>query len=96
MKLIDVLNPDNEPGRLTLINRFGSDKVGEHLPRPDPRGAAGRARRGVVVRSDARQHHHLDLRLQDPAVRPGAVGSEVVLRHPRRPKAPMPAACIWR
>ena len=32
LKLIDVLNPDNEPGRLTLINRFGSDKVGDHLP----------------------------------------------------------------
>jgi 3-deoxy-7-phosphoheptulonate synthase len=32
LKLIDLLNPDNEPGRLTLIGRFGSDKVGEHLP----------------------------------------------------------------
>src|ERR1700743_719750 len=32
LKLIDVLNPDNEPGRLTLINRFGSDKIGESLP----------------------------------------------------------------
>src|SRR3979409_491512 len=32
LKLIEVLNPDNEPGRLTLINRFGSDKVGDHLP----------------------------------------------------------------
>ncbi len=32
LKLIDVLNPDNEPGRLTLINRFGADKVAEHLP----------------------------------------------------------------
>jgi 3-deoxy-7-phosphoheptulonate synthase len=32
LKLIDVLNPDNEPGRLTLINRFGADKVEEHLP----------------------------------------------------------------
>src|SRR4029453_12686852 len=31
LKLIDVLSPDNEPGRLTLINRFGSDKVGDHL-----------------------------------------------------------------
>src|SRR5260370_16824227 len=31
LKLIDVLNPDNEPGRLTLINRFGADKVGDHL-----------------------------------------------------------------
>src|ERR1700760_2170084 len=32
LKLIDVLNPDNEPGRLTLINRFGADKAGDHLP----------------------------------------------------------------
>ena len=32
LRLIDVLNPDNEPGRLTLINRFGADKVGECLP----------------------------------------------------------------
>jgi 3-deoxy-7-phosphoheptulonate synthase len=32
IKLIDVLNPDNEPGRLTLIARFGHDKVGQHLP----------------------------------------------------------------
>jgi 3-deoxy-7-phosphoheptulonate synthase len=28
-----MLNPENEPGRLTLICRFGADKVGEHLPR---------------------------------------------------------------
>src|ERR1700737_2746169 len=32
LRLIDVLNPDNEPRRLTLINRSGSDKVGDHLP----------------------------------------------------------------
>jgi 3-deoxy-7-phosphoheptulonate synthase len=32
VKLISVLNPDNEPGRLTLICRFGADKVGENLP----------------------------------------------------------------
>ena len=32
LRLIDVLNPDNEPGRLTLINRFGAEKVGECLP----------------------------------------------------------------
>src|SRR6201988_4482581 len=32
LKLVEVLNPDNEPGRLTLITRFGSEKVGEHLP----------------------------------------------------------------
>jgi 3-deoxy-7-phosphoheptulonate synthase len=30
--LIDQLNPENEPGRLTLICRFGSDRVSDHLP----------------------------------------------------------------
>ncbi len=32
IRLIDVLNPDDEPGRLTLIARFGADKVEDHLP----------------------------------------------------------------
>ncbi len=30
--LLDKLNPENEPGRITLISRFGHDKVEEHLP----------------------------------------------------------------
>jgi 3-deoxy-7-phosphoheptulonate synthase len=32
-KLIHVLNPNNEPGRLTLITRFGAKHIDEHLPR---------------------------------------------------------------
>jgi 3-deoxy-7-phosphoheptulonate synthase len=32
IELTDILNPDNEPGRLTLICRFGADKVQEKLP----------------------------------------------------------------
>lgn len=32
LKLIDILNPDNEAGRLTLICRFGAEKVADHLP----------------------------------------------------------------
>ncbi len=32
IELIDVLNPHNEPGRLTLIARFGHDKVAQGLP----------------------------------------------------------------
>ncbi len=32
LRLIDLLNPANEPGRLTLISRFGHDKVEAHLP----------------------------------------------------------------
>lgn len=31
--LIDILNPDNDPGRLNLIARMGADKVEQHLPR---------------------------------------------------------------
>jgi 3-deoxy-7-phosphoheptulonate synthase len=33
LELIDILNPANEAGRLTLICRFGHDKVAENLPR---------------------------------------------------------------
>ena len=32
LQLIDALNPNNEPGRLTLIARMGADKVGNLLP----------------------------------------------------------------
>ncbi len=33
LRLIDTLNPANDPGRLTLIARFGHDKVETGLPR---------------------------------------------------------------
>jgi 3-deoxy-7-phosphoheptulonate synthase len=33
LRLIDALNPANEPGRLTLYGRFGSDKIAAALPR---------------------------------------------------------------
>jgi len=32
IRLIDILNPSNEAGRLTLIARMGHDKVFDHLP----------------------------------------------------------------
>jgi 3-deoxy-7-phosphoheptulonate synthase len=32
LRLIDILNPENEPGRLTLIARMGADKVEAKLP----------------------------------------------------------------
>lgn len=31
LRLIEVLNPTNEPGRLTLITRMGSEKIKSHL-----------------------------------------------------------------
>ena len=33
IRLIDILNPDNDPGRLNLIVRMGADKVEAHFPR---------------------------------------------------------------
>jgi len=33
LRLIDVLNPQNEAGRLTLYGRFGYDKIADRLPR---------------------------------------------------------------
>jgi 3-deoxy-7-phosphoheptulonate synthase len=32
IRLLDILNPANEAGRMTLICRMGADKVGDHLP----------------------------------------------------------------
>jgi 3-deoxy-7-phosphoheptulonate synthase len=32
-QLVHVLNPSNEPGRLTLITRFGAKSIDTHLPR---------------------------------------------------------------
>ena len=32
LRIIDILNPENEPGRLTLIARMGAGKVAEKLP----------------------------------------------------------------
>ncbi|MCF1505843.1 class II 3-deoxy-7-phosphoheptulonate synthase [Afifella sp. H1R] len=33
LRLIDILNPTNEAGRLTLITRFGSEEIGKYLPK---------------------------------------------------------------
>ena len=32
LKLIDLINPSNEEGRLTLITRYGADNLDDHLP----------------------------------------------------------------
>lgn len=46
LRLIDRLNPENDPGRLTLIARMGADKVEEHLP-PLIRAVAREGRRVI-------------------------------------------------
>jgi 3-deoxy-7-phosphoheptulonate synthase len=50
LRLIDVLNPHNEAGRLTLIGRFGSDKIADRLPRL--MAATKKAGRSVVWSTD--------------------------------------------
>lgn len=32
LRLIDILNPDNDAGRLTLVVRMGAEKIKKHLP----------------------------------------------------------------
>ena len=32
LRVIEMLNPDNEPGRLTLIHRMGASKIQQYLP----------------------------------------------------------------
>ncbi|KAK2459461.1 hypothetical protein APHAL10511_008521 [Amanita phalloides] len=32
VRLLDIVNPDKEMGRVTLITRYGAAKVGDHLP----------------------------------------------------------------
>jgi 3-deoxy-7-phosphoheptulonate synthase len=59
--LVRVLNPDNEPGRLTLIHRYGATGI---------RGRQGdRLTRVVGVRPDARQHREHRGRRQDAPLR---------------------------
>jgi 3-deoxy-7-phosphoheptulonate synthase len=50
LRLIDALNPKNEPGRLTLIGRFGSDKIEARLPRL--MAATAKAGKAVVWSTD--------------------------------------------
>ncbi len=33
LRLLDILNPDNEAGRITLITRMGAGQAADHLPR---------------------------------------------------------------
>ena len=64
---IYILNPANEAGRLTLICRFGPDKVETHLPKL-VRAVKKAGNRRVELRSHARQYDFRRQRLQDTAV----------------------------
>jgi 3-deoxy-7-phosphoheptulonate synthase len=51
LRLIDLLNPGNEAGRLTLIHRMGAEKIKAHLPKLV--AAVQRAGRTVLWSCDA-------------------------------------------
>ncbi len=54
--LVTTLNPQNQPGRLTFIHRFGAKEIEKSLPAPDQGRARNRSERAVGVRSHARQY----------------------------------------
>ena len=67
LKLIDQLNPDNDPGRLVLISRMGHQKVEEKLP-DLVRAVSREGKNCLDLRPNARQHDQGAKRLQDTAV----------------------------
>ncbi len=82
--------------RMTLIARFGDDKVEAGLRKAGPRGAARRPSGGVELRSDARQRDQDQHRLQDPPVRPHPQRGARLLLPCIAPRARTPAASTSR
>ena len=56
LALIERLDPDREPGRLTFVTRMGAGKVRDAPAAAGREGHRERRRRGVGLRPDARQH----------------------------------------
>ena len=83
LALVKALDPEGEPGRLTLITRMGAGRIREALP-PLVSAVAGTGLRGVGVRPDARQHGLDGERPQDPVLRPRAGRGGGLLRGPPR------------
>ena len=83
LRLIDLLNPENEPGRLDADRAHGRRQGRDQAAAADPRGRARGPQGGVVLRSDARQHDDLGDRLQDAPVRPHPRRGERLLRRAR-------------
>ena len=80
LALAGRLNPDNEPGRLTFITRFGAGKIRDGLPHLVEKVHAAGVEVALGLRPDARQHLRGQLRLQDPPLRRRHRGGAGVLR----------------
>ena len=84
LRLLDVLNPRNEAGKIALITRMGATKVGDVLPGLVE--AVKRAGRRVlwVCDPDARQHANHAVGAQDARLRRHPARGRAHLRRPRR------------
>ena len=95
LRILEVLNPSNEPGRITLISRMGHDKVEARLP-PLLR-AVERPGRKVVWLCDPMHGNtistvaKLKTRNFDLFCPRCAISSTST-----QPRARGPAACMWR
>ena len=69
LALTNVLNPDNEPGRLTLLHRFGANRIADCHCRPWLAAVRQAGETGpLVLRSHARQHDRDQERREDAPV----------------------------
>ena len=69
-RLVATLNPDNEPGRLTLAAPDGCfEKIEQHLPPLVEAVSRRRCARAVELRSDARKHRGYLVGYQDAPLR---------------------------
>ena len=95
LRIIDKVDPDREPGRLTFITRMGAGRIREALP-TDRRAGHRLGRLGHVgLRPHARQHLRVDHRLQDPRLRRRRRGGRGLLRGAPRRSGRCPAASTW-
>ncbi len=82
------------PGRLTLISPDGQRPGPRRACTTDPgEGQRGRAQGRLAVRPDARQHHRVVQRVQDPPVRPHRRRGPRLLRGARHARHPPGRAC---
>ena len=69
IQLIEILNPENEPGKITLTHRFGANQIAQGLPRPGRSCPTKRKESPLVLRPHAWKHPNSPQRVQDSKFR---------------------------
>ena len=96
LRLLDTLNPNHVSGRMTLITRYGHDKIEAHLPKLVR--AVKESGHPVVWSSDPMHGNTIKAAINGYKTRP--VGTRMLeevrsfFRHPPRRRHPCTAACI--